>query len=92
VIIKVCKEKLKINISEEEIDRSHTLGRINHNGKVSIICRFRGWKAKNKAYRAKSELIGNTNKILITEDLTIFRRRLISRLKNIRKQMKTSLF
>jgi len=65
VIINLCKEKLNVEISENDIDRSHILGSINREGKVLIICRFRNWKIKNKIYRAKTKLKGKTNKSFI---------------------------
>jgi len=88
VIINLCKEKLNVEISENYINRSHILGCVNREGKVLIISRFRNWKIKNKIYRTKTKLKGNTNKSFITEDLTIYRRSLVARPSNYHKESK----
>ena len=72
VIVKMVREKLGVQITENDIDRSHIIGKIN-NGKAQLICRLRNWKIKNKIYMWKSKLARNPDKTFVTEDLTKYR-------------------
>lgn len=85
VIVNLAREKLDINISEDDINRSHIIGRINKYGKAQLICRFRNWKIKNQLYQAKSRLARNPDKTFITEDLTKVRQGMIAHLDQLRK-------
>ncbi|XP_069114268.1 uncharacterized protein [Argopecten irradians] len=89
IIVKLVNENLHnedvaITIDEEDINRSHIIGKINKAGKAQLICRFRNWKIKNKMYKAKSLLKNNANKIFVTEDLTKARQELIQHLSQSR--------
>lgn len=75
MIIDLCKDKLGIQLTEEDIFRSHPIGKPNRNGNIQIICRFKNWKVKNKVFSKKKQL-KNTS-IFLTEDLTRFRQSLI---------------
>lgn len=75
MIIDLCKDKLGIQLTEEDIFRSHPIGKPNRNGNIQIICRFKNWKVKNKVFSKKRQL-KNTS-IFLTEDLTRFRQSLI---------------
>lgn len=53
MIIDLCKDKLGIQLTEEDIFRSHPIGKPNRNGNIQIICRFKNWKVKNKVFSKK---------------------------------------
>lgn len=97
IIVKIVndnfrREETNVTICEDDINRSHIIGKINRAGKAQLICRFRNWKIKNKIYKAKSVLKNNPNKIFITEDLTKPRQELIQRLGQLRKSGDISSF
>ena len=79
-VLKICKDNLDIDLCKDDIQRSHIIGRINYLGKAQISCRFRNWQIKNQVYRAKRKLRTSNQKIVITEDLTNYRRRIINHL------------
>ena len=85
VIVKLCKEKLKVDITEDDILRSHPIGRPNRHGKSQLICRFRSWKIKNKIYSNKKLLKGDNDKIFVTEDLTKYRQSLVSEIASAKR-------
>ena len=39
-IIDICKQHLKIDITLDDINRSHIIGKIHHEGSSQLICRF----------------------------------------------------
>lgn len=53
MVIDLCKDKLGIQLTEEDIFRSHPIGKPNRNGNIQIICRFKNWKVKNKVFSKK---------------------------------------
>ncbi|KAK3088300.1 hypothetical protein FSP39_017270 [Pinctada imbricata] len=77
VIVDLCKDKLGVSITEDDISRSHPIGQPNRQGKVQLIARFRNWKIKNNIYVSKKKLRGSDDKIFITEDLTSYRQSII---------------
>jgi len=79
-VLKICKDNLDIDLCKDDIQRSHTIGRVNHLGKAHIICRFRNWQIKNQVYQTKRKLRPSNQKIFMTEDLTSYRRRIINHL------------
>ena len=56
VIVDLCKSKLSVEITKDDICRSHPVGRKNRNKTRQIICRFRNWKIKNSIYSQKNPL------------------------------------
>ena len=78
LVINLCKSKLGIDLSEDDIFRSHTIGRPNKNGNYQIICRFKNWKLKNKVYTEKRKL--RHTSIFMTEDLTRYRQGIVQEL------------
>jgi DNA repair ATPase RecN len=82
-VLKICKDNLDIDLCKDDIQRSHIIGRINHLDKAQISCRFRHWQIKNQVYRAKRKLRPSNQKIVITEDLTNYRRRIINHLSGV---------
>lgn len=78
IVINLCKSKLNIDLTEEDIFRSHPIGKPNKNGNYQIICRFSNWKVKNKVYSEKRKL-KNTS-VFMTEDLTRYRQSIVQEL------------
>ncbi|KAK3107826.1 hypothetical protein FSP39_023043 [Pinctada imbricata] len=85
LIVNLCKDKLKIDITTEDINRSHPIGKPNKSGKSQIICRFRNWKVKNKIFTNKKKLKGDSDKVFITEDLTVHRQGMVKKLSEAKK-------
>ena len=77
-IVALCKDKLDVTITTDDICRSHPIGGPNKFDKYQVICRFRNWKIKNKIFTSKRALKGNDDHIFITEDLTAFRQGVVS--------------
>ena len=46
-VISICSEKLCVSSGDDDIFRSHPVGKPNRHGRRQIICRFRNWKVKN---------------------------------------------
>jgi hypothetical protein len=67
IIISISKERLGIELQDDDISRSHQIGKPNRKGNVQIICKFKNWKIKNKIYRAKRSF--KNSDIFVTEDL-----------------------
>jgi hypothetical protein len=49
-IVDICKQHLKIDITPDDINRSHIIGKIHREGSCKLICRFRGGKIKNQIF------------------------------------------
>lgn len=78
IVISICREKFNLELQEDDIFRSHPIGRIKANGRRQIICRFKNWKIKNSIYSQKKQL--KESGIFITEDLTRYRQSIIQEL------------
>jgi predicted nuclease with TOPRIM domain len=91
-IVDICKQHLKIDITPDDINRSHIIGKIHHEGSCQLICRFRNGKIKNQIFKQKKQLKSNANKIYITEDLTRYRQQLVSKIQIARKERKIYAF
>ena len=82
-----------MTITEDDILRSHPIGRPNRQGKSQIICRFRSWKIKNKVFTSKKQLKGDSDRIFITEDLTKYRQGLVAEIASAKRaQLVTSFW
>ncbi|KAI4455672.1 l1 transposable element-related [Holotrichia oblita] len=81
VFVNLCREKLKINITNSDIDCCHRLAGKEGTNKP-IIVRFVRRDVKNKVFNDKRKLKGT--RIVITEDLTRVR---ISRVKILAKYL-----
>lgn len=90
-IVDICKQHLKIDITADDINRSHIIGKIHHES-CQLICRFRNWKIKNQIFKQKKHLKSNANRIYITEDLTRYRQQLVSKIQIARKERKIESF
>jgi hypothetical protein len=71
VVISICKEKFNLDLQEDDIFHSHSIGKTKANGSIQIICSFKNWKIKNSVYSKKKQL--KNSGIFITEDLTRYR-------------------
>ena len=77
IIIKTCAEELGIDVRQEDLDRSHRLGKVKRNGNKPrpIIVKFARYAVRNKVFSNKKKLKGK--KLLITESLTVYRMKLL---------------
>ena len=77
IIIITCAEELGIDVKQEDLDRSHRLGKVkrNDNKPRPIIVKFARYAVRNKVFSNKKKLKGK--KLLITESLTVYRMKLL---------------
>ena len=77
IIIKTCAEELGIDVKQEDLDRSHRLGKVkrNDNKPPPIVVKFAHYAVRNKVFSNKKKLKGK--KLLITESLTVYRMKLL---------------
>ena len=74
VVISVCNGKLELNVSADDIDRSHRLGSARHSNDDNntiprpIIAKFRRYETRRRVFSAKRKLKGS--KVVVTENLT----------------------
>ena len=76
VVINVLKEKMKLNIDSDAVDRCHRLGP-NSQKNRTIIVKFARYNFKKMVVSGRRELKGT--KIVITEDLTKKRHEVLRR-------------
>ncbi|CAB4023920.1 Hypothetical predicted protein [Paramuricea clavata] len=70
-VIKLCKEKLNVNVDERDIDRAHRLGPKALSGRSrTVIVKFKSYGAKAEICRQRKLLKGT--QYYINEDLTKF--------------------
>ena len=76
-IIKTCAEELGIDIKQEDLDRSHSLGKVKRydNKPQQIIVKFARFAVRNKVFSNRKKLKGK--KLLTTESLTVYRMKLL---------------
>ena len=77
IIIITCAEELGIDVKQEDLDRSHRLGKVkrNDNKPRPIVVKFAHYAVRNKVFSNKKKLKGK--KLLITESLTVYRMKLL---------------
>ena len=77
IIIITCAEELGIDVKQEDLDRSHRLGKVkrNDNKPRPIIVKFARYAVRNKVFSNKKKLKGK--KLLMTESLTVYRMKLL---------------
>ncbi len=69
-VISVCNGKLELNISADDIDRSHRLGSSRHSNDDNntrprpIIVKFRSYETRRRVFSAKRKLKGS--KVVVT--------------------------
>ena len=91
-IVKLCAEKLNVEIEKDDICRSHPIGNENRRGNYQVICRFRNWKIKNTIFSNKSQLKDDPDRIFITEDLTSFRQEIVAEMVKAKRAHKIHSF
>jgi hypothetical protein len=47
IIVNICNDKLKLDISTNDISRSHVIGKVR-NGKLQVIVRFISYRCREK--------------------------------------------
>lgn len=67
ILINLIKEKLKINLQEQSIERAHRLGKIK-TGKRPIIAKFSSFKVKEEIIR-NAKMLKNTG-LAVSEDFS----------------------
>ena len=72
LVMKICKDKLGIELSINDIGRSHVIGKVK-DGKSQVIVRFRSYRVRNQVYSNKRQLTQNKDGIFVTENLTQLR-------------------
>ncbi|KAK3098258.1 hypothetical protein FSP39_017663 [Pinctada imbricata] len=92
VVVQICKDKLNVDITPDDICRSHVVGRPNRAGKSQIICRLRNWKVKNRIYSQKKKLKNDQSRIFVTEDLTRYRQAVVSEVVKAKRAEKVTSF
>ena len=70
-VINIVKDKLEIEISESDIDRSHRIGKKSSGKKRPIIIKFARYNCRRHVYHNKKKL--KDSGMSITESLTKFR-------------------
>ena len=80
IVVNTVRNMLKVSISVDDIERAHRLGKPNTHGNCPIIVKFKSYQTKARVYSAKSQLKGNREKILLTEDLTKINHSVVVRL------------
>ena len=89
-IVEICNSLMNLNLSEDDIERSHILNNPRHPTSNQIIVRFRAYKTKAQVYKQKKLLKGND--IFVTEDLTKRNHAIIRELLKLRKANKIQSF
>ena len=81
IIIKTCAEELGIDVKQEDLDRSHRLGKVkrNDNKPRPIIVKFARYAVRNKVFSNEKKLKGI--KLMITKSLTVYRMKLLDKLR-----------
>ena len=76
--LKTCAEELGIDIKQEDLDRSHRVGKVKRNDNKArpIIVKFPRYAVRNKVFSNKKKLKGK--KLLITESLTVYRMKILN--------------
>ena len=90
IVTAICKKSLNINLSEDDISRSHIIVKPNSGGNIQIICKLKNWKIKNTVYQSKKKL--KNSSIFITEDLTRYRQQIVQELSKAKKAKKVHSF
>jgi hypothetical protein len=83
IIVDICNNKLKLDISTNDISRSHVIGKVR-NGKSQVIVRFLSYRCREKVYNSKRNLKNDAERIFITENLTKTRTNLVKSLADLK--------
>ncbi|CAC5368010.1 unnamed protein product [Mytilus coruscus] len=82
-ILSICNSQLGLNLSINDISRSHVIGKAKY-GKCQVIVRFMSYRTKDMVYTNKKYLKHNEDGIFITENLTKFRTDLTKKLSQMK--------
>lgn len=88
VLIKLFKNKMKITISKDDIEKAHRLGPYNENTQRPIFVKFLSFKVRTAIYNEK-KILKKTG-FVIREDLTKYRLNLLK--EAIKKYGKTNVW
>lgn len=91
-VLKVMNELMGVNVSGADIERCHTVGKPNTQGNRPITIKFKSYQSKAEVYKAKTQLKGNPDKSLLTEDLTKKNHIIVQKLLEMRKSRKNNSF
>ena len=69
-VVGVIRNLMKVDISADDIERCHPVGKPNSKGMKPLLIKFKHYHTKQSVYKAKSNLKGNPHKVFLTEDLT----------------------
>ena len=84
IIVDICCNKLKLDISTNDISRSrHVIGKVRY-GKSQVIDRFLLYRCCEKVYNSKRNPRNDADKIFITENLTKTRTNLVKVLADLK--------
>lgn len=83
LVLKICNDKLGLNIMKNDIGRSHVIGKVR-DGKSQVIVRFLSYRTRNEVFSNKKALKSDPNKVFITENLTKFRTELVKKLSELK--------
>lgn len=67
-LLLMCAVRWGVEMTRDDIFRSHLIGKPNKNGNIQIISKFKIWKVKNTEKRKLK-----SSSIFVTEDLTRYR-------------------
>lgn len=83
VVLQICNEQLGLNLTVNDLGRTHPIGEIKH-GKASIIVRFLTYRQRQWVFNNKKKLKQHPDKLFITENLTRYRYGLLKQLNSLR--------
>ncbi|CAG2219871.1 HARBI1 [Mytilus edulis] len=82
-ILSICNGQLGLNLSIDDISRSHVIGKAKY-GKCQVIVRFMSNRTRDMVYTNKKYLKYNEDGVFITENLTKFRTDLTKKLSQMK--------
>ncbi|VDI09119.1 Hypothetical predicted protein [Mytilus galloprovincialis] len=82
-ILSICNGQLGLNLSIDDISRSHVIGKAKY-GKCQVIVRFMSYRTRDMVYTNKKYLKHNEDGVFITENLTKFRTDLTKKLSQMK--------
>jgi uncharacterized protein YoxC len=83
-IIKIANDKMKLPLTEEDLDRSHRIGRARAGKPRSIVVKFARYNVRNKFITNRRELKGSG--MSVQELLTPYTQHLLKRAKDLIEQ------
>ncbi|CAC5368101.1 unnamed protein product [Mytilus coruscus] len=83
LILHVCNSKLGLDLTINDIGRSHVIGNVK-NGKSQVIVRFLSYRTRSRVYTNKKALKGDADGIFITENFTQYRTGLTQKLADLK--------